>query len=117
MWSTRRAFGQEAESGVIRADQTRVRVRSGRIHKECGHEVPSASADGAASIGRGEPGGLKTRKKKRSKKRNKPRKGRPVETDTSVEILKNRIPTEVWKAQDAFHSSHKARRRSYLFIY
>src|SRR6266446_9947681 len=69
MWSTRRAFGQEAESGVIRADQTRVRVRSGLIHKECGHEVRRASADGAASIGGGEPGGTESSRAEASKNR------------------------------------------------
>ena len=52
-----------------------------------------------------------TKKEKRSKKE---RKRRPVETDAADgNPLTTRIPTAAWKAQNAFHSSHKARRRFY----
>ena len=48
-------------------------------------------------------------KEKRSKKE---RKRRPVETDAADgNPLTTRIPTAAWKAQNAFHISHKARRR------
>src|SRR6516162_7330297 len=53
--------------------------------------------------------GTGTKKEKRSKKE---RKRRPVETDAADgNPLTTRIPTAAWKAQNAFHSSHKARRR------
>ena len=53
--------------------------------------------------------GTGTKKEKRSKKE---RKRRPVETDaTDGNPQRTRIPTAAWKAQSAFHSSHKARRR------
>ena len=55
--------------------------------------------------------GTGTKKEKRSKKE---RKRRPVETDAADgNPLTTRIPTAAWKAQNAFHSSHKARRRFY----
>ena len=44
----------------------------------------------------------------------KERKRRPVETDAADgNPLTTRIPTAAWKAQNAFHSSHKARRRRF----
>ena len=52
-----------------------------------------------------------TKKEKRSKKE---RKRRPVETDAADgNPQRTRIPTAAWKAQNAFHSFHKARRRFY----
>jgi tRNA threonylcarbamoyladenosine modification (KEOPS) complex Cgi121 subunit len=44
-------------------------------------------------------------KEKRSKKE---RTGSLVETAAAMEIPKDGIPTAAWKAQNAFHSSHKA---------
>ena len=53
--------------------------------------------------------GIGTKKEKRTKKE---RNGGPVETDAADgNPLTTRIPTAAWKAQNAFHSSHKARRR------
>jgi hypothetical protein len=47
-------------------------------------------------------------------RREKTRKERPVETDAADgNPLTTRIPTAAWKAQNAFHSFHKARRRFY----
>ena len=51
-------------------------------------------------------------KHKERKKEQKRKKRRPVETDAADgNPLTTRIPTGAWKAQNAFHSSHKARRR------
>jgi len=53
--------------------------------------------------------GIGTKKEKSSKKE---RNGGPVGTDAADgNPLTTRIPTAAWKAQNAFHSSHKARRR------
>jgi len=47
--------------------------------------------------------------------RQKGKKRRPVETDAANgNPLTTRIPTAAWKAQNAFHSSHKARRDSLI---
>ena len=55
--------------------------------------------------------GRGTKKEKRSKKE---RSGGLVETDAADgNPLRTRIPTAAWKAQNAFHSSHKARRRRF----
>jgi hypothetical protein len=52
-----------------------------------------------------------TKKEKRSKKE---KTGSLVETDAADgNPLTTRIPTAAWKAQNAFHSSHKARRRRF----
>jgi hypothetical protein len=59
--------------------------------------------------------GIGTKKEKRSKKE---RNGGPVGTDAADgNPLTTRIPTAAWKAQNAFHSSHKARRRFHHRIY
>ena len=51
-------------------------------------------------------------RQKERKKEQKRKKRRPVETDAADgNPLTTRIPTAAWKAQNAFHSSHKARRR------
>jgi hypothetical protein len=56
----------------------------------------------------GKPG-INTKKEKSSKKE---RNGDLVETDAADgNPLTTRIPTAAWKAQNAFHSSHKVRRR------
>jgi hypothetical protein len=53
--------------------------------------------------------GIGTKKEKSSKKK---RNGGPVGTDAADgNPLPTRIPTAAWKAQNAFHNSHKARRR------
>jgi hypothetical protein len=50
--------------------------------------------------------GIGTKKEKKSKKE---RNGGLVETDAADgNPLTTRIPTAAWKAQNAFHSSHKA---------
>jgi hypothetical protein len=57
-------------------------------------------------------------RQKERKKEQKRKKWRPVETDAADgNPLRTRIPTAAWKAQNAFHSSHKARRRLHHRIY
>ena len=60
----------------------------------------------------------KTGDRQKEKRSKRERNGGLVETDAADgNPLTTRIPTTAWKAQNAFHSSHKARRRLHHRIY